>query len=206
MTKKSDSQQHNRKGKFEKRFVAFIDILGFKEHVNNDPESLQTLIDILYEIRDLQSDFDIQYKSRDDGSGGGVYPYLDIISFSDNIIITAPLEHIKIENGLESLYHQVIFVKFLVTISELYKKFLQHRIALRGAVSIGDVYYDHEKNIIVGSIIEAIDAESKIAIYPRVIICNSLLNFFNQSNHKWIGYYQFFRRDFDGIYFARDGV
>jgi len=186
-------------GKWEERFVAFIDILGFKEHIEKKDDLQQQIVDILYIIKNSSSEkFDIQI-----GTNNGVYISLDIISFTDSILISAPLQHPKIDKGpREESYHHWIFCQFIQQISFFYKKILPYGIALRGGMSVGSVYYDPDNNIIMGKpIIEAINYESKLALYPRVIISDSLLTFFRQSAKDYILYFQLLRRDFDGFYF-----
>jgi len=74
---------------------------------------------------------------------------------------------------------------------------IKSEIFLRGAISVGDLYVDTEKNQIIGkAFIQAYELESTVAKYPRVIMDNKIIEFLgltssqdlivkvNQCNHQ----------------------
>lgn len=78
---------------------------------------------------------------------------------------------------------------------------------MRGAIALGLHYHDWENNLIFGNpLIESIINETKLAIYPRVILSGSVLNHgantFNipESESHMFPVSSVFRLDFDGIY------
>jgi hypothetical protein len=124
-------------------FVAFLDVMGFSNLVNRgNVDNLESYFEKITEVLD---------KLRQDKA--------DIKSFliSDSIILIAP-------SGLKSL------IQLLWAIRRIQSAILWRKILLRGAVSYGQVYYNKDRNIIVGKgFIKAYLLEQE-AVFPRVII------------------------------------
>jgi len=131
-----------------KKFVAFIDVLGFSELVfknqNIELESyFKTVSDILAEM-------------KADGDA------IESISISDSIILIAPI-------SLQGLK------KLIKGVRNIQKKLLFKNILMRGAISLGEVFFDDSRNIIVGKgYIRAYLLEQE-AVFPRVIIDPAIL-------------------------------
>jgi hypothetical protein len=125
------------------RFVAFIDVLGFKELVKSgNIENLETYFNRITEVLDKLRIRKAKVES---------------FLISDSIILIAPPGNTGLRQLLEAIR--------TIQSSLLWKKIL-----LRGAVSYGPVYYNAERNIIVGmGFIKAYLLE-KEAIHPRIII------------------------------------
>lgn len=138
----------NLKDNLENKFVAFLDVMGFSNLVNGGSiDNLESYFEKITEVLD---------KLRQDKA--------DIKSFliSDSIILIAP-------SGLSG------FIQLLWAIRRIQSAILWRKILLRGAVSYGQVYYNKEKNIIVGKgFIKAYLLEQE-AVYPRVIIDPSII-------------------------------
>ncbi|MDP9700534.1 hypothetical protein [Paenibacillus polysaccharolyticus] len=138
---------------YEDRVVAFIDILGFREHVK------QTLHNSSH-ARNLQRVLEFISKLKHDNDEGILAQKelgKEVSVFSDSIVISYPL-------SLESASFYL-----LLDISHLQLEMMGLGILMRGGVTIGELF--HNDNIVYGpAMIEAYELESKMAIYPRVIV------------------------------------
>lgn len=127
----------------KERYVAYVDVMGFKDLVNSDKvENLEMYFSKIMEV--------LEKINKDKEK-------IDSFLISDSIILIAD----ETVEGLKQLLTAIKRIQFGL----LWKKIL-----IRGAVSFGQVYYDKEKNIIVGKgFIRAYLLEQD-AVYPRVII------------------------------------
>lgn len=143
----------------EDKFVAFLDVLGFKELVSkNNLTNLDLyfskLTDVLYNLHS---------KSEK----------INSIIISDSIILMAPM-------GLRG------FKELLKAIQTIQSQLLWRKIILRGAVSYGPVYFNESKNIIVGKgYVRAYLLEQE-AGYPRVIIDPAIINLFETEKEGFL--------------------
>lgn len=130
------------------KYVAFLDVMGFSNLVNKGRvESLESYFSRITDVLD---------ELKDDKA--------DIESFliSDSIILIAP-------NNIEALK------QLLTAIRRIQSSLLWKKILLRGAVSFGQIYYNSQKNIVVGKgFIKAYLLEEE-ANYLRVIIDPSII-------------------------------
>lgn len=142
---------------YDKKYIAFIDVLGFTELVGNpaDTNKLESYFDSLEEIfRVLEAD-----KSKAE---------LKMLSISDSVILMTPGS----EDGLKTL---------LRAIQTLQSSLAQKDIWMRGGLAFGSVFYDEQKRIIVGpGFIRAFKLEGQ-AIFPRVIIDPIILRELNMT-------------------------
>jgi len=128
---------------FPKKFVAFIDVLGFSELVyKNQNRELETYFKLVTGIVDGM-------KTATNS--------IQCITISDSIILVSP-------TGLEG------FKKIVRAVRTIQRKLLFKNILIRGAISLGEVLFDDEKNIVVGKGYIRAYLLEKEAIYPRVII------------------------------------
>lgn len=138
---------------YEKRFVAFIDILGFTEKVNESrsdasiEEQLNRCMKFIEEIRQIKTEaFGIDTKNDE----------IQISTFSDSIVISYPEKH---PGGLFDI---------LMTISNLSCSLAFEGFFVRGGLAYGDLY--HNNRICYGpAFLSAYELE-QIAVYPRVIL------------------------------------
>ncbi len=143
ITNKKKKLRFNLKENLKNKYVAFIDVLGFSNLV--EKRKIDSLEDYFTRIENVLDEIKRE-KSN-----------ITSILISDSIILTVP-EDI---DELKSLF---------IAIRRIQQALAFKKILLRGAVSYGEVYYNDEKNIIVGhGYIRAFLLE-KEAIYPRIII------------------------------------
>lgn len=145
---------------YEKRVVAFVDILGFKNMV------VASQTDIIQQQRILQA-MDIIHshkKMNDEFLGGGLKEFgVQVTTFSDSAIISYPITY---DGGL-------FFV--LLDLIHLQLDLLKVGMFIRGGVCIGDAHHD-AFNAFGPAIIEAYYLESQKAIYPRIILTQDTIN------------------------------
>jgi hypothetical protein len=133
---------------YSPRFVAFLDILGFKDIISemaeNSPNELFHAIVDSYWFHSSTATVDFQL-------------------LSDSILITSkdsePASFTSIANVANNLRNS----------------FLERGILVRGAISFGNHFHAHGI-LISPALIEAFELESKAAIYPRILCAASVLS------------------------------
>jgi len=160
----------------KEQYVAFLDVMGFSDLVNKR------------NIKRLESYFDrIQEVLI---SIGTTKKSIQSFLISDSIILIAPGTKTDFEN-------------LVVAIRRIQSSLLWKKILLRGAVSYGEVYYENQRNIIVGKgFIKAYLLE-KEAVFPRVIIDPIIIKNFGKTKMDFLDkfeslpfYYNFEKRLF----------
>lgn len=191
--------------KFEDSFVAFLDILGFRELVMSDDESkLQkinvyfTLIEEIY-FKELREELkDLNKLASEIGANEDTLFKLDYIIISDSIIITMKMliydsnsmsEEMKNDQKLKELYsdlhkqfnllNKLGFEKLCEAIVKIQRYMACQNIWLQGAISAGSTHISTNKHQIIGkAYIDAYELEPK-ARYPRVILDTNILEVFD---------------------------
>lgn len=149
-------------------FVAFIDILGFKDFVmNNDYNTVDSLFKNINDCFDMflnKQFFKISKESLNS---------IKVNIISDSIIISIPKTS---KYSFEILLSMVNFLVFDIL--------TKNNLLCRGAISEGEFYSN--KNIAFGkAFVEAYKLESSIATYPRIIFtANTLEHYEKISNEK----------------------
>jgi len=188
--------------RYEKRLIVFIDLIGFKNYVlSNYGEGKENA------VKTLTAYFQDKVSEGAKYIKGKSHSYKpSFIFFSDTIIISFPLELFNAADELKALTLPKLDIdKFNLlaaastSIYDIQLHVLQHDMLTRGCMTIGDVY--HNQNTWFGpGIIEAYEHESKLAIYPRVILSKQAFKYFEKeisaaNSSNWI-------QDLDGFYFA----
>jgi hypothetical protein len=150
--------------KYENRIVLFLDILDFKniiekrtlqkhnDKIVDNPQGITQLYNCLKIIREhLNIGAQLDNSKR-------------ITQFSDSIVISF---YVK-ENG--EIFNLISDIHFLV------KRFIKHKILCRGGIAYGKLIHD-DKFVFGPGLIAAYIAESKAAMYPRIIMDNTILKF-----------------------------
>ncbi len=138
---------------YKKRYVAFLDVLGFKNLVlKRSDKQLKDYLDIvessLEEIKEI------------DGKS-----IIDSIVISDSVILV-----MECGSGVDRFRH------FCVAIGLIQSKLAVRGLWLRGAVSMGDIFFCNRLKQIIGKpYITAYELEQTKAIYPRVILDTKII-------------------------------
>ncbi|MBC8536283.1 hypothetical protein [Feifania hominis] len=165
---------------YERRFVAFLDILGFRGLVN-DPSRHVFFAGFFAAINKF-CDMDLRGIHLTD---------LAVTSISDSIVISVPRRRSSCFHKLTSV------VKVLTSMA------LKEGILLRGAIAEGELY--HRDNIVFGpALVEAYELQENCAIYPRCIVRPEVLaSGLATYRGKWVQFeYEDFRKDADGFYYV----
>ncbi|MCM1161012.1 MAG: hypothetical protein NC412_07295 [Roseburia sp.] len=139
---------------YQKRIIAFIDILGFKTKVDDSlisktvARKLHTALKRILQIKLDNEDLSSVLEMKSYG--------VEITTFSDSAVISYPADDI---DGLFYL---------LLDLVHLQLELASYDVLLRGGITIGDLY--HDGSIVYGPAMnEAYLLESKKAKYPRII-------------------------------------
>lgn len=165
---------------YEQSTVAFIDILGFKEALN-DVSKARDILDALTEVKKRIE----EHKSDPIHKQFQSVFNIKLLSFSDSIIISG-YEY----QAIPVLFAAVEFSQILIE-----KGFL-----CRGGVACGELY--HKNEIIFGnSFVQAYEIEHKQAIYPRIVLDNKTLEAVEDSKNEPTDFSNLIRADKDGSKF-----
>lgn len=160
---------------YQKCVVAFVDLLGFKQALNN-PENAKGILEILQQIKQGEKS-NCSAKTEIIGSVTEIQITPTVSAFSDNIVISISE---KLFEGAVSWRHAVI--EILNIIQQLANLVIQKGFLLRGGITVGDLY--HEKGIVFGpALVHAYHLESKEAVFPRVLASQELVDCFNSDKN-----------------------
>jgi hypothetical protein len=136
---------------FKQHFVAFLDVLGFKEMVADDLMN-DTNVHLLKLYKCHQGAADI---FRDD-------PTCTITQFSDSIVISKP-------------YDAGSFAGFVQQVANYQRLLLDEELLCRGGIAVNKHFSNNSFTFSAG-LIDAYGVESKTARYPRVVISPDVLS------------------------------
>lgn len=152
---------------YEKSFVAFLDVLGFKNLVFSSREDDKEKLDRYFGIVNSVIEYLKNIPSKKE---------IGSIVISDSIILSVPQEIYKNEN-IKKLRH------LFVAVGLIQKNLALKDIWLRGAITSGETYFNSLKRQVVGpAYINAFLLEQSLAISPRVIIDSRVINEFEFSS------------------------
>lgn len=172
---------------YQEKYLAFIDILGFKEIVKQSetPQIFEKIIQAFEHLSFIKGHIKEQIdelKKSNELILQVVARWQDakIHTFSDSIFISIP----KNEYGLMVLGEYT---------SLIYNALFANGFLARGAITKGKIFEDTD--VVFGEgLIEAYELESRAAIYPRILISNSVAQDI-QSPQTFYSH-----QDFDGNY------
>ena len=179
---------------YEKRMVLYIDILGFQDAVEesvNNEDKLQIIYKALLHI---YTDRKTNYEGPLHGSQFGTH----VSVFSDNLVLSEPFDLMK----------KGSWFSFIMTAYYIINEILWDGFLVRGAITIGDLY--HDEHVVFGPALnQAYNLESKVSIYPRVIITNEdfelgLQNFLHDIDEDKKFLSRVTAKDVDGFIFINN--
>lgn len=144
--------------KYDKRFVAFLDILGFKDLITKTKDPLifkivKNSLDYISNVREEHyHGFYANFQAIDK----------EVSVFSDSIVISYSQ---SVSGGLFYILMDLIYICIRLN---------QNGIFVRGGISFGELY--HKNHVCFGpALIEAYHLEQDCAIYPRIIVNESTI-------------------------------
>lgn len=147
------------KDEMRQSYVAFIDVLGFKNLVYNaDTEKLQRFFDIALEEIESQTEGNMNIEST---------------IISDSIVLISPKDKDS-------------FIKLINAIQNIQTRFIMEDIWIRGAVSFGKTCFLKDKNIVLGEGLISAYLLEKQAKYPRVIIDSRIINIIGTDSSNFL--------------------
>ena len=171
----------NRDISYTEHFFAYIDIMGYKNLVNQVEKGEREAIDVISSLKELiEERIQIHIDETNKSWGKSDYPaIIKYIIFSDCICLYAPTYPEKKEMP-RSIYSEkysqeytdrnyILLNQFLLMVADIQMFGLKNNLIFRGAITMGNHYSD---NTIMFSkaLVDAYLAETNEAIYPRVII------------------------------------
>jgi len=178
---------------YEDRIVAFIDILGFKEYVSQSLDALgaecnDKTIKILAALEGLHDVLDVDEQQKTTLSP-------TVTQFSDSVILSFPVNQ---ESGVFDALLYILWAQMSL---------VMHGFLSRGGVSRGLCL--HTPKILFGPAINsAYELESKVAIYPRVILGEGIVQAgidnhakHHLKEHEHESILSLLKKDTDGFYY-----
>lgn len=161
--------------------IAYIDLLGTKEYI--DKGESKTIFDVIYDVFTLTTKGFAKFKLLG-------FNDLNFKIFSDNILISIKSDEANLPKNYETLSD---FLTMLLIM------FVYKGVFFRGGITYGKLAIDD--TIVWGKgLIDAVQLEEQIAIYPRIVLSDSLVNLldsFLKENESFNDVYSCFT-DFDG--------
>lgn len=170
-------------GEYNKRTIAFLDILGFTKHIERsvvDPNHLSKLFFAVHWLKEQQT-YNSEQHIKDIGRL--------ITHFSDCLVVS---------------YGEDRMDMILLDIIRIQRDLAGFGLLTRGGITFGDIYH-HKDGIVFGpAMIEAYTLESKEAKQPRVIISHSyydlLISRSSRETKELLNHILW--QDEDGFYFT----
>lgn len=163
---------------YTESYVAFLDILGFKNIINN--YAFEEILMIFKKIKQAKDDVKWAiYRACEEGDISLVN-YNNALSdskitiMSDSIIVSTPCMY---KESLSATIDICWFIQYL-----LYE--FKEPILLRGAISKGTMYQNEEITFGKG-MVDAYLMQENFSIYPRIILKQELLDDFVDISLKW---------------------
>lgn len=171
--------------KYEKKVIAYIDLLGFKSFINftdKSANSIENKIEYINNLFMLLKELTENKKYSNTNSR-------EVTQFSDLIVISFAAD------DFESFYDEIRDIQ-LLCINCANNGFL-----VRGSIVYGDIV--HTDNVIFGpGLVEAYEAELSLAKYPRIIIDEVIIKDFKDVRPGKFNILGITSIDEDGFYYV----
>ncbi|MGJ1501389.1 hypothetical protein [Sphingobacterium multivorum] len=190
--------------RYSRKIVAFIDILGFKQIVEQS-ESDRSKLELIYNAleflkgREQNGEWNSRYivieedAQKKDLTAFEIAEKTHCTCFSDSIVISVDCEDdSKLNESLSTM---------IANIATIGARFITEGILLRGAISIGNLIHSSNGLIVGPALVDAYQLESTVAKTPRIILSPyllSLLNYPLQSKKDRYPYHQYLHEFEDG--------
>lgn len=181
----------------EKGIVAFLDILGYKNHVKN------YLNPTKYGDKKILKNIKFAYEEALNSEYGKILEYaglnIQYKQFSDCTCLSIP--DFRSNPNIETIIH----CSLIYLLREFYFTMLRFDLYIRGGISVG-FHYEDDNMIFSEGLIKSYELESK-AVYPRIILDDELINRFkkfwikNKDTVSLFGVDKLLISDWDGSVF-----
>ena len=170
---------------FDDYIVLYIDFLGMQELMNSESD-----YDALQIIRFLIRNAKRTTKAMEKVNRIGDF---SIKYFSDNIVIAQKVDQEKIGDQIVSILNMAFSLQFW--------SLVQFGFMMRGGITVGKMHIDND--IVWGTgLVESYSIESNIAIYPRIVVSEKVVDLYDKNKNHTLNLHAFLRRDFDGVLFV----
>lgn len=187
---------------YEKRIVAFIDILGFKDIVKDsesDPSKIELLYSALHFLKvwETSERWNLELvEIEEDAQKRGVHNFdirgkTNSTSFSDSIVVS-----VKVDDNINEMCSTLI-----VNLAFIGAVLLEKGILFRGGITIGNIVHRENGTVFGQALIDAYFLESKSAKFPRIILSDKIikeLNYPIETKKDRYPYHQYVDRFEDG--------
>jgi len=188
--------------KYEKRLVAFIDILGFKEIVNQSENDISK-IKLIYSVLDYLKNWEVKekwdlrlVKIEEDAQKRGIENFdirdkTNVTAFSDSIVVS-----VKVDNNINEMTSTLI-----INLAYIGAILIGKGILFRGGLTIGNLIHNENGTVFGQGLIDSYKLESNNAKYPRIILSDKLvkeLNYPIEPKMNSYPYHQYIVRFDDG--------
>ncbi|WPP52387.1 hypothetical protein [Catalinimonas niigatensis] len=171
--------------KYEKKVIAYIDLLGFKSFINftdKSANSKETKIDYVNKLFLL-------LKELTENKNYSNTKLRQVTQFSDLIVISFAAD------DFESFFDEVRDIQ-LLCINCINRNFL-----VRGSIIYGDIV--HSDNVIFGpGLIESYETEKSLAKHPRIIIDEVIIKDYKEVKPSIFDLDHIVSIDEDGLYYV----
>lgn len=163
--------------KYERRLIAFIDILGFKDIVKQSEVDISK-IELIYSVLEYLKDWEkpekwdlkfveieesAQYK---DVNNFDLRGKTNTTTFSDSIVVS-----VKVDDNVNEMASTLI-----VNLAYIGTILLEKGILFRGGLTIGNIVHIDNGTVFGQGLIDAFMLETRSAKYPRIVLSDKLLN------------------------------
>lgn len=187
---------------YEKRLIAFIDILGFKDIVKQsekDPSKIELIYSVLEYLKDWEKTekWDLKFVEIEESAQYKGVNNFDLrgktntTSFSDSIVVSVQVD----DNVNEMASTLIVNLAYIGTV------LLEKGILFRGGLTIGNIIHIDNGTVFGQGLIDAFMLETRSAKYPRIVLSDKLiteLNYPLETKRNRYPYHQYLDRYDDG--------
>ena len=179
-----------RSGLYAARIIAFLDVLGFGNLVENSKDNPKEILNI-YECLNTAKQIAQQWSQprvRLNRELRESLKKFNYHTFSDTITMSCPY------NSLDDLFLMIIWLMFFQ-----YVMLIQRNIFVRGAIVYGKLY-DDTTHIFGPAMNKAYKLEKEKAIWPRVVVDDSILTILTEEERSALRITHFEEDDIGTVY------
>ena len=177
---------------YQDRIVCFLDILGFKGHIDktlaqNGEDNLNKINNIISAIENIRHFTNIDILKEDESKR--------VTQFSDSVVISFLANE---ESGVFYTLLEIMWIQI---------NLVMHKMLCRGGMVRGKLIHT-DKYIFGPAMVNAYILESKAALYPRVILDDAIIKTgitahgrHHHAHHEKESIMSLLKRDTDGMYY-----